>query len=145
MLTQSEADLLTRAYEMISALNNLSDTRSEYQRGATEYSTWQAVEDSVHSTIEDLETAMRVANYHSPGAGRTAIVKFTGAKRYGTSRNGNPTWNIYTADDGSYRTQSDGSIGYQMANYSGGPNSLVGRLVLLRMTAAGRVWDMTAL
>ena len=66
---------------------------------------------------------------------------FLGAKRLNNSVNGNPTWELVTSQ-GTYKTQTDASLGYEVSNHTGGPNSLIGKEVEFTATKAGRVWDM---
>ncbi len=66
---------------------------------------------------------------------------FISATRKGTSRNGNPTWDLVTSD-GVFRTQTDSSVGYSVSNYTGGPDSLIGQEVEFEATNARRVFGM---
>lgn len=56
-------------------------------------------------------------------------------ERVGTSTNGNPTYTIYFEDHEPARTQTDGSIGYEISN-----PEWRGARVTVTATKAGRVW-----
>jgi len=65
---------------------------------------------------------------------------FTGATRKGNTVNGNPTWILHTSE-GDLRTQSDGAIGHEVTNHTGGPEDWTGREVVFTVTGARRVYD----
>ena len=52
---------------------------------------------------------------------KTVTTKITGEiaqiDRVATSRNGNPTYRVTLIDGRSYLTETDGSVGYEAANY----------------------------
>jgi len=62
-----------------------------------------------------------------------------GVTRKNNSTNANPTWELHTSE-GSYRTQTDAAIGYEVANHTGGPGSWIGKRVTFTATKAGRVF-----
>lgn len=70
-------------------------------------------------------------------ADRTFVATFHGATRKNNSTNGNPTWTLHTSD-GDYTTQTDGSVGYSVSNYTGGPSSLIGKRVTFTVSGTGR-------
>lgn len=74
----------------------------------------------------------------------TFTATFYGAERLTNSTNGNPRWKLSTSE-GTYRTQSDASLGYDVDNHNGRPEhtdrSWRGREVEFTATPAGRVWD----
>ncbi|MGC2652286.1 MAG: hypothetical protein WA317_01500 [Mycobacterium sp.] len=73
---------------------------------------------------------------------RTFIATFLSATRKGTSRKGNPTWSLVTSA-GVYLTESDGSIGYSISNYTGrSSDRLVDQDVEFTVTKNDRVTDM---
>lgn len=60
-----------------------------------------------------------------------------GATRKGTSTNGNPTWILHTSE-GDLTTQTDSSIGYEVANHTGGRESWIGDRVQFTATRRAR-------
>jgi len=72
----------------------------------------------------------------------TITTIFRGAEYVRTSRNGNPTFRVVT-DDGTYLTETDGSIGYSIGNYTNSRIGLIGKPVVLTLTRNGRVTHMT--
>lgn len=68
---------------------------------------------------------------------RFDIARVTKLERVGCSVNGNPRYVITTEDD-AYNTMSDASFVYGITN-NGGP---IGKIMKLRLTPQGRVWDM---
>jgi hypothetical protein len=74
---------------------------------------------------------------------QTFTATFHHAERIGCSTNGNPTWLLHTSE-GTFRTQSDTGLGYEVANHDRTPERGGWRDREVRFTAtpAGRVWDM---
>lgn len=72
----------------------------------------------------------------------TAI--FHGAERLNNSTNGNPRWRLLTSE-GSFNTDSDASVGYEVANFLHSKYGVVGKLVTFTATKRGKyVWKMEA-
>ena len=73
--------------------------------------------------------------------GPDVVVTLLGAERAGTSSMGNPTWDLLT-DRGAFRTETNGSIGYSVDNYTNSKYGWVGKRVVLHTTRSGRVWGI---
>lgn len=58
MLSDNEKALRNALTGLVSILDNVSDTRREYCSGATDASTWRAVEDGLAADLKDLEAAI---------------------------------------------------------------------------------------
>lgn len=72
----------------------------------------------------------------------TVTAKFLGATHKGTTRNGNPRYEIHTSE-GTYTMATDASLGYSIGNYTGGPDSLIDQEVVLTFTKTGnKVYDI---
>lgn len=62
------------------------------------------------------------------------LMKFANAKRVGNSKNGNPNWDVaFQNVGGTFRTQTDGSVGYDV------PNWKPGTLLAVKLSKADRI------
>jgi hypothetical protein len=73
---------------------------------------------------------------------KTVYVKITQVERVGTSRNGNPTYRIYTTTGDTFLTETDGQIGYAATNYRPRRDEKF-TPVKLTLIARNRVTDIT--
>ena len=70
------------------------------------------------------------------------VATLHGAARKNNSRNGNPTWELNTSA-GCYRTETDGSIGYDVQNRTHSTLGWIGRQVRFTTNSKGRVTHWT--